>query len=71
MKGYDSIGGTSKEVRELAKRFKENLRVTDYEAFSLAFKVELHGLLKQAFVISSTDSHPTALEKIAIILEEK
>jgi len=38
---------------------------------SLALKVEQNELLKQAFVISSTDAHPGALEKIAMSLGER
>jgi len=71
MKGFDAIDGISPEIRENAKVIKKNLRVTDYEAFSLALTVEKNIILKQAFVISSNDDHPSALEKIAMLLQDK
>jgi len=71
MKGFEAVNGTPASTRELARNFKDHLKVTDYEAFSLALKVEQNELLKQAFVISSTDAHPGALEKIAMSLGER
>ena len=55
----------STDVRELAKDLKEDYKLTDYEALTLALKAEQNELLKLGFVISSSDSYPTGLEAIA------
>lgn len=57
------------EVKELAKELKETYKLTDYEALSLALKAEQNSLFKRAFVVTSSDSVPTALEAIAIALK--
>jgi hypothetical protein len=55
----------SSDVRELAKDLKEDYKLTDYEALTLALRAEHNELLKLGFVISSSDSYPTGLEAIA------
>ena len=56
----------SRDVRELANYLKDEYKLTNFEAFSLALKAEQNELLKLGFVISSSDSHPSGLEAIAI-----
>ena len=71
MDKFKEVSATPQEVREWAAMFQDKLKVSNYEAFSLALKVELNSILKKAFVISSTDAYPNALEEIAIIMKEK
>ncbi|QHS59850.1 histidine kinase [Chitinophaga agri] len=61
----------SSDVKEIAKELKEGYKLTDFEALTLALKAEQNELLKRAFVISSTDAHPTGLEAIATALGYK
>lgn len=56
----------SKDVIELAKDLQTEYKLTNYEALTLALKAEKNELLKLGFVISSSDSHPSGLEAIAI-----
>ncbi len=59
------------DVRKLAKELKEEYKLSDFESLTLALKAERNELFKLAFVISSSDSYPSALEKIAMLLENK
>jgi hypothetical protein len=61
----------SSDVRKLAKELKEEYKLSDFESLTLALKAERNELFKLAFVISSSDSYPSALEKIAMLLENK
>lgn len=61
----------SSDVRKLAKELKEEYKLSDFESLTLALKAEQNELFKLAFVISSSDSYPSALEKIAMLLENK
>ena len=56
----------SNDVRKLAKDLKDEYKLTDFEALTLALKAEQNELLKLGFVISSSDNHPSGLEAIAI-----
>lgn len=58
-------------VRKLAKDLKEEYNLSDFESLTLALKAERNELFKLAFVISSSDTYPSALEKIAMLLEHK
>lgn len=57
--------GLSKDVRKLATELKENYKLSDFEALTLALKAEQNELFRLAFMISSSDNYPTALEAIA------
>lgn len=61
----------SSDVKELTKNLKEDYKLTDFEALTLALKAEQNELLKRAFVVSSNGSHPNGLEAIAIALGYK
>lgn len=61
----------SGDVKELAKNLKESYKLTDFEAITLALKAEQNELMRRAFVISSSDSHPSGLEAIAIAIGYK
>ncbi len=61
----------SDDVRKLAKEIKSEYKISDFEALDIALKAEQNQLIKSAFVISSSDSHPTGLEAIAIALGYK
>ena len=54
------------DIRNLVKDLKEEYKLTNYEALIIALKAEQNDLIKTAFVISSMDEYPTALEAIAI-----
>ena len=56
----------SKDVRELVKDLKSEFELSDFEALTVALKAEQNELIKLGFVISSSDSHPSGLEAIAI-----
>ena len=58
-------------INKIAKSVKEEYSVTDYEALTIALKIEENELFRKAHVISSDNKNPTALEKIAIELENK
>ena len=49
----------------LATELKESYKLTNYESLDLALKAEFNDILKRAFVITSSDNVPTALEAIA------
>lgn len=54
-----------------AKEIKEDFpQLTDYEALDIATKIIHNELMVKAHVISSNDTYPSALENIAIELEE-
>ncbi|WP_443945575.1 hypothetical protein ACJVDH_00255 [Pedobacter sp. AW1-32] len=54
-----------------AKEIKEDFpSLTDYEALDIATKIIYNELMVKANVISLSDSYPSALEKIALELEE-
>lgn len=53
------------DIKELAKDLKENFKLSDFEALSLALKAEQNNLFRRAFVVTSSDNTPTALEAIA------
>lgn len=59
------------DIKELAKELKDNYKLTDYESLDLALKAEHNDILKRAFVITSSDDVPTALEAIASSLGYK
>lgn len=61
----------SNDVKTLAKDLKETYKLTDFESLTLALKAEQNELFKLGFVISSSDSYPSALEAIAISLGYK
>ncbi len=61
----------SKDAKKLANDFKEEFKLSDFEALSLALKAEQNELIKISFNISNSDSHPTNLEAIAIALGYK
>jgi len=41
-------------------------KLTDFEALQLAVQMQRNEIMKRAFVISSSDDYPSALEKIAM-----
>ena len=61
----------SADARKLAESIQKEYILTNYEALDIALKVESNDLFRKANVISSDDSYPSALEKIAIELSEK
>lgn len=58
-----------KKVKDLALDLKEQYKISDFEALSLALNVERNEVLSRAFVLTDSDEHPTALEKIVHKLE--
>ena len=50
------------DVKELAKDLQESYSLTNFEALSLALQAEQNNLFKKAFVITSNDNTPSALE---------
>ena len=64
--GFKYGASVSNDVKELAKDLKDEYKLTDFEALTLALKAEQNELLKLGFVISSSDNHPSGLEAIAI-----
>jgi hypothetical protein len=61
----------STDARKLAESIQKEYNLTNYEALDIALKVEANELFRKANVISSDDSYPSALEKIAIELSDK
>jgi hypothetical protein len=61
----------SSEIRNLTKSIQQEYKLSDYEALTIALKIESNALFRKANVISSNDSYPSALEKIAIALSDK
>lgn len=61
----------SSDVKKLAKDLQEQFKLTNFESLDLALKAEQNELIKRAFVISSSDSHPSGIEAIAIALGYK
>ena len=61
----------STDARKLAESIQKEYNLTNYEALDIALKAEANDLFRKANVISSDDSYPSALEKIAIELSEK
>ena len=55
----------TRDVKKLAEELQESFKLTDYEALSLALKAEQNELLRQAFVITSDNNYPSALEAIS------
>ena len=53
------------DIKELAKDLQESFKLTDFEALTLALQAEQNSLFKRAFVVTSSDNTPTALEAIA------
>ena len=61
----------STDAKNLAVSIQKEYSLTNYEALDIALKVEANELFRRANVISSDDSYPSALEKIAIELSDK
>lgn len=61
----------SSDVEKLANELKIQYKLSNYEAYDIALKAEQNELIKRAFVISSSDSHPSGIEAIAIALGYK
>ena len=61
----------STEIRNLTKSIKLEYKLSEYEALTIALKIEANELFRKANVISSDNSYPSALEKIAIELSDK
>jgi hypothetical protein len=61
----------SSEIRNLTKSIQQEYKLSDYEALTIALKIESNELFRKANVISSTDAYPSALENIAIALSDK
>lgn len=61
----------STDVKNLARELQEQYKLTSFESLDLALKAEKNEIMKRAFVISSSDSHPSGLEAIAIALGYK
>jgi len=61
----------SSEIRNLTTSIQQEYKLSDYEALTIALKIESNELFRKANVISSNDSYPSALEKIAIALSDK
>lgn len=55
----------SHSIKELAKDLQESFKLSDFEALTLALKAEQNDLFRRAFVVTSSDNTPTALEAIA------
>lgn len=54
---------------KIAKALKsEYNKLNDFEALSLAIQIERNQLLENGFNVSRSDSHPSALEAIAVTL---
>jgi len=61
----------TKKVKDLAKELQEYQGLTAYEALDIALKVERNEILERAFVLSDSDSVPSALEKLIHTIEDK
>ncbi|MCK0159563.1 hypothetical protein [Allomuricauda sp. F6463D] len=61
---------TGKQINE-AKELSKECKITMAEALGILIQDERNEILKRAFVLSDSDSHPSALEAIAMQLGEK
>ncbi|MGZ9736610.1 histidine kinase [Flavobacterium sp. GNP002] len=61
----------STEIRKLTASIQQEYKLSDYEALTIALKIEENELFRKANVISKDDKYPSALEKIAIELKNK
>lgn len=59
----------STTIRNLTKSIQQEYKLSDYEALNIALKIEENELFRKTHVISSNDEYPSALEKIAMELE--
>jgi len=56
-----------KEISDMADEYlKHHTEMTEYEALRIAVETKRNEILKKAFVVSESDSHPSALESIAM-----
>ncbi|MDI6050818.1 hypothetical protein QLS31_13365 [Flavobacterium sp. XS2P24] len=46
-------------------------KLTDFELLSIAVQIQRNDILIAGLTVSQLDKHPSALEKIAILLDEK
>lgn len=60
-----------KKVKNLANSLQEDYRLTAYEALDIALKSERNEILSRAFVVSDSDTNPTALEKLIHTIEDR
>lgn len=61
----------STTIRNLTKSIQQEYKLSDYEALTIALKIEENELFRKAHVVSSNDKYPSALENIAIALDNK
>lgn len=57
-------------------KYYDNLKsgypnLTDFELLSIAVQIQRNDILIAGLTVSQLDKHPSALEKIAILLDEK
>lgn len=67
---YESLA-LRKKVRDLATELKADYKLDNYQALDIALKAERNEILSRAFVLSDSDSIPTALEKLIHTIEDK
>ena len=59
------------KVSKLAETLKREHKLSSYEAFDIALKIEKNQILERAFVLSDLDKHPSALEKLIHTIQDK
>ena len=60
-----------KKVRDLATELKSNYKLDDYQSLDLALKAEKNEILSRAFVLTDSNTYPTALEKLIHTIQDK
>lgn len=66
---YDSIS-MQKKIKDLVSSLKESYKLSDFEALTIALKIEQNEILSRSFVLSDSNSAPTALEKIVHVIQD-
>ena len=61
---------STSDVDKIVKRLQQEYQLPPYEALKIAVQIHRNNILQSAFVVSSNDSYPSALEKIGIHLKE-
>jgi len=60
------------DIYSLAERLRQqHSTLSEYESLNLAIQYQRNELLKAGLVVSGNDSHPSALESIAMSMGEK
>lgn len=55
---------------KLASSLKDSYNLSDYESLKIALSIEQNEILARAFVLTTTDEVPTALEAISIAISD-